>query len=205
MSRLLVLLVLAQDLSFSGTSLERTAPVQAYDEGIRQGRVIGVDCRGAGVTCVRDGGYLFVTIPGGGGGAGGKVAESYMADASITAQVANVAYSADASYQSQLSGTANVAYSADASFYSNQFITNPTDCGGGQFANAIDSSGNLSCATPAGGSGNSGIDFVVFYGDAGTSVVDSAEQTVSASWVTATSSIVFTPACSQVTGGVTAQ
>jgi hypothetical protein len=27
---------------------------------------------------------------------------------------------------------------------------NPTDCGGGQFANAIDASGNLTCATPTG-------------------------------------------------------
>lgn len=29
---------------------------------------------------------------------------------------------------------------------------NPTDCGGGQYATAIDASGNLTCATPAGGS-----------------------------------------------------
>lgn len=28
---------------------------------------------------------------------------------------------------------------------------NPTDCGGGQFANAIDAQGNLTCATPSGG------------------------------------------------------
>lgn len=77
MSRLLVLLVLAQDLSFSGTSLERTAPVQVYDEGIRQGRVIGFDCRGSGVSCIRDGGYAFieVTSSGSSGGYdGGKVA-----------------------------------------------------------------------------------------------------------------------------------
>lgn len=31
------------------------------------------------------------------------------------------------------------------------FATNPTDCAGGQFANAIDASGNLTCATPPGG------------------------------------------------------
>jgi hypothetical protein len=83
---------------------------------------------------------------------------AYSADASYSSQfanVANVAFSSDASYISQIANVANTAYSADASFYSNQFIVNPTDCSGGQFANAIDSSGNLSCATPGGGSANS--------------------------------------------------
>ena len=42
------------------------------------------------------------------------------------------------------------AYAADASVFANQFQTNPTDCAGGQFANAIDALGNLTCATPGG-------------------------------------------------------
>ena len=99
---------------------------------------------------------------------------AYSADASYSAQIATtaqVAYSADASYSAQLAGTANVAYSADASYLSSiatvarsayeadasvftkQFITDPTDCAGGQFATAIDVLGNLTCATPSGSGG----------------------------------------------------
>jgi hypothetical protein len=43
---------------------------------------------------------------------------------------------------------------ADASITALQLQNNPTDCSAGQFANAIDVSGNLTCATPSAGSGN---------------------------------------------------
>jgi hypothetical protein len=42
--------------------------------------------------------------------------------------------------------------------------SNPTDCSAGQFANAIDASGNLTCATP---SGSSSITYSYFYMDTG--------------------------------------
>jgi hypothetical protein len=153
--RYLLLLLLAQDLSGNGgTSLERTAPIQAYDEGVRQGRVYGVDCRGSGVTCQRDGGYLFMTIPGGSGGSGGKVAEAYMADASTTA---------------------------------NQLLNNPTDCSPGQFANAIDNSGNLTCATPGGGGSVNAVEQSISISE-GSGFFS---QTVTGqTWVSATSKIV---------------
>jgi hypothetical protein len=47
-------------------------------------------------------------------------------------------------------GTITAALSGNAST-ATALASNPTDCGGGQFANAIDASGNLTCGTPAGG------------------------------------------------------
>lgn len=44
---------------------------------------------------------------------------------------------------------------------------NPTDCGVGQFANAIDASGNLTCATPASGGTPGGSDTQVQYNSSG--------------------------------------
>lgn len=55
-------------------------------------------------------------------------------------------------------GTITAALSGNAST-ATAFFTNPTDCGAGDFANAIDASGNLTCATPSSGwglTGNSG-------------------------------------------------
>lgn len=157
-----------------------------------------------GIACSVSGRTLYISGSGTSGGDGyydgGKVAEAYMADASITAQfatTANVAYSADASVFAEVS---RVAYSADASFYSTEFIANPTDCGGGQYATAIAANGNLTCSTPPSGSGNGGIATVAF-GSSGKANEDSDPLTVTASWVTDTSAIVFTPACSQVDGG----
>lgn len=82
-----------------------------------------------GISCSVSGRTLYIS--GSGSGGGGKVAEAYMADASITAQVANVAYSADAGY------------------YSTEFITNPADCSAGQYATTIAANGNLTCAQVA--------------------------------------------------------
>jgi len=45
-------------------------------------------------------------------------------------------------------GTASLVGNASTS---TALAANPTDCGGGEFANAIDASGNLTCAAPAGG------------------------------------------------------
>lgn len=121
-----------------------------------------------GIECHKSGSTLYITGSGassGGGGVsydGGKVGEAYMADASITAQVASVAFSADASYLAEIATVAHAAYSADAGYYANRFQTDPTDCAGGEFANAIDVQGNLTCATPpAGGAGSSPLSIVL--------------------------------------------
>lgn len=47
-------------------------------------------------------------------------------------------------------GTITAALTGNAST-ATALASNPTDCGGGQFATAIDASGNLTCGTPAGG------------------------------------------------------
>jgi hypothetical protein len=56
---------------------------------------------------------------------------------------------------------------------------NPTDCGSGQFANGIDASGNLSCATPAGSGGGiaTGVVQQVPYYDTTSSVAGDAGMT----------------------------
>ena len=116
MSALLVLLALGQSLNVT--------PIEVRQNGVRlptRQRQYVIDCR-TNVTCAVDGGTLYVSAAGGGssGGSsydGGKVGESFMADASITAQVAGVAFSADASYSAQVALVAQAAYSADASVY----------------------------------------------------------------------------------------
>jgi hypothetical protein len=63
------LLFMAQgDLSSAGTSLERNAPVQLYDEGVRKGRTYAIDCQGDGIACWRDGGFAFISVTGGSSG-----------------------------------------------------------------------------------------------------------------------------------------
>jgi hypothetical protein len=49
----------------------------------------------------------------------------------------------------RFSGTVYAALSGNAST-ATALAANPTDCGGGQFANAIDASGNLTCGAPSG-------------------------------------------------------
>jgi hypothetical protein len=96
-----------------------------------------------------------------------------MADASITAQIANVAYSADAGY------------------YATEFIVNPTDCSAGQYATAIAANGNLTCSTPPGGGGSANVVEVDVNFGTGT---DSATVVVTGqTWVTSTSKIVCSP------------
>lgn len=159
-----------------------------------------------GISCSQQGETYYVSGSGAAGGAGGKVAEAYMADAAVTAQVANIAFSADASYISIISGTANVAYSADASYssivsnvaavaysadagyYATEFIVNPTDCSAGQYATAIAANGNLTCATPSSGSGNFVEQSIALSGGSGF-----FQQVVTGqAWVTASSKITCT-------------
>lgn len=107
----LTLLLLAQNINVT--------PIETRQNGVRvPQRVVQrqyvIDCR-TNMTCGVDGGVLYLSATG--GGSSGKVAEAYMADASITAQVAAVAYSADASYYAQTAGVAGTAFSADASVY----------------------------------------------------------------------------------------
>lgn len=79
-----------------------------------------------------------------------------------------------------LSGNATTATSLAA---------NPTDCGGGQFANAIDAQGNLSCAAagagdvtgPAGATDNA----IAVYNGATGKVIKNSSPTVSGSTITA--------------------
>ena len=76
--RLLVALLLAQNVNVT--------PIEVRQDGVRlptRQRQYVVDCR-ANMTCAIDGGILFLSATG--GGASGKVAEAYMADASITAE-----------------------------------------------------------------------------------------------------------------------
>jgi hypothetical protein len=51
--------------------------------------------------------------------------------------------------------TAGTATSAGTAATATALAANPTDCGVDEFANAIDASGNLTCAEPAGGGGGS--------------------------------------------------
>ena len=53
-------------------------------------------------------------------------------------------------------GKVGEAYAADASITAQAFDHDPTDCSATQYASGIDSAGNLTCSTPAGGSGASG-------------------------------------------------
>lgn len=111
--RALLLVLLAQATS---TNLN-VSPIESRQAGARLStrRQYVIDCR-TNMTCGVDGGVLYLSSS---GGAGGKVAEAYAADASITAQA---------------------------------FDHNPTDCAATEYATAIDSAGNLTCSTPAGGS-----------------------------------------------------
>jgi hypothetical protein len=104
------------------------------------------DCAGGEFANAIDAlGNLTCAVPSG----GGKVAEAYMADASITAQVAGVAYSTDAGYRSQFAGVADTAFSADASAVAIALAANPADCSANQYANAIAANGALTCAQVA--------------------------------------------------------
>jgi hypothetical protein len=75
--RWLALLVLSQNLNVT--------PIESRQAGARLStqRQYVVDCR-TNMTCAVDGGVLYLSAS---GGAGGKVAEAYAADASITAQM----------------------------------------------------------------------------------------------------------------------
>lgn len=73
-----------------------------------------------------------------------------------TATSANTATNATIAATASTASFANLANFATNSSIANTastataFVTNPTDCGALQFANAIDAQGNLTCSTPAG-------------------------------------------------------
>lgn len=73
-------------------------------------------------------------------------------------------------------GTITAALSGNAST-STAFAANPTDCGVGEYANAIDASGNLTCATPAGGVSGSGASGRIAYWNGASSLTSSASLT----------------------------
>lgn len=73
-------------------------------------------------------------------------------------------------------GTITAALSGNAST-ATAFAANPTDCGVGEFANAIDASGNLTCATPAGGVSGSGASGRVAYWTGSGTLASSANFT----------------------------
>ncbi len=163
---LLVALLLAQNVNVT--------PIEVRVNGARlptTQRQYVIDCR-TNMTCAIDGGILFLSASGGSGGGssydGGKVAEAYMADASITAQVAQA------------------AYSADASVYTAAFDHEPAACPAGQYASDLSAAGVLTCSTPSGGGGAGNF--------AEAQVVLTASgffsQTVAASWVTASSRVI---------------
>ena len=73
-------LILAQTMNLNVT------PIETRQDGVKvpsRQRQYVIDCR-TNMTCAVDGGTLFLSASGGSGG--GKVAEAYAADASITAQ-----------------------------------------------------------------------------------------------------------------------
>lgn len=86
-----------------------------------------------------------------------------------------------------VSGSVITASISGSSMYAKQFITNPTDCGVGDFANAIDQFGNLTCATPGGGGGGGTLNAkftldgeTVVFTDIGGPHYQTATQTLSA-------------------------
>lgn len=163
--RMLVALLLAQNINVT--------PIEVRQDGVRlptRQRQYVVDCR-ANMTCAIDGGILFLSAASGGSG-GGKVAEAYMADASITAQVATVA---------------RTAYAADASVYAVQAQYLPITCAPGQFITCTGTS--CSCATPSGGGGSANYLSGVLTFDGG---YDST-TTVTAAWATGSSSVICGP------------
>lgn len=122
--RWLVLLALAQNVNVT--------PIETRQNGVRvPQRVVQrqyvIDCR-TNMTCGVDAGVLYLSSS---GGSGGKVAEAYVADASITSQM---------------------------------FDHNPTDCAATEYATAIDSSGNLTCSTPPGGSSGGTSPLILSFG-----------------------------------------
>ena len=187
----LALLVLAQNINVT--------PIETRQNGVRvPQRVVQrqyvIDCR-TNMTCGVDGGVLYLSAAAGSSGGssydGGKVGEAYMADASITAQVAQTAYSADAAYFAQTAAVAVVAqtaYSADASVYSAAFDHDPSACAVGQYVTDISPTGVLTCSTPSGGGGGGAGNFAEAQVVLTTSGYFS--QAVAASWVTASSRIV---------------
>ena len=153
--RPLIFLLLAQ---LPPTSLNLNGqPITLRDEGVKKGSSLTtIDCVGAGVTCSKDGGTIYMSVPGGGAGPGGKVDEAYVADASAWSRVSQISYAADASIWAE---TAQTAYSADASALAylataaTALASDPTACPGGQFVTDLAANGTLTCATPSGGGG----------------------------------------------------
>lgn len=146
-----------------------------------------------------------------------KVSAAYAADASVTAQalatdptacsagqyVSDVAANGTLTCSTPPSGGYSTVQDEGSALTARTAI-NFTGAG----VSCVDNGGatRTDCTISGGGAGSAttGV-FSVTFGDGTVATGDSATATVSAGWVTSTSSIVFTPACSQVTGSTTAQ
>jgi hypothetical protein len=146
-----------------------------------------------------------------------KVSAAYAADASVTAQalatdptacsagqyVSDVAANGTLTCSTPPSGGYSTVQDEGSALTARTTI-NFTGAG----VSCVDNGGatRTDCTISGGGAGSAttGV-FSVTFGNGTVATGDSATATVSAGWVTSTSSIVFTPACSQVTGSTTAQ
>jgi len=164
-------LILAQTMNLNVT------PIETRQDGVRvptRQRQYVIDCR-TNMTCGVDGGVLYLSAASSGGGGssydGGKVGEAYMADAAITAQVAQT------------------AYSADAAVYAATFDHDPAACAVGQYVTDISPAGVLTCSTPSGGGGGGGPPWSVNRADAQVVLTGAGlfSQTVVATWITSAS------------------
>lgn len=159
--------------------------IRTSDEGSLLTQRPALDFTGAGVACVDDSvnNRTQCTIT---GGAAGKVAEAYMADASITSETAaalaaNPADCPGGQYATGIAANGDLtcsvppgaggkiaeAYMADASITAQAFEANPADCAGGEFATSIAANGDLTCAAPPAGIPGGGHGSLQFYSDAG--------------------------------------
>ena len=125
-------------------TLSQTArPVKVQDEGVLLGSgwINTINCSGAGITCTRDAvsGTATLTVTSGGGGGGSTPSVSC---------TSGQALSWNGSTWSCINKI-QFAWGADAGVTAQSLAADPTDCSAGQYATAIASSGNLTCAQVA--------------------------------------------------------
>lgn len=196
---LALLLVLGQ----TGPLNLNQQPIMVRDEGVAQStvRASTINCTGAGVTCTQAGTTMTVNVAGGGGGGVTSVTASAPLNSSggatpnvsLTGTVPQANGGTGAGALTCPAGQAltsnGTAYSCTATLTATQLAANPTDCAGGQFANAIDAQGNLTCATPAGGGSANTVEASVVLTSAGYFTTTVTGQ----AWVTSTSRVACTP------------
>jgi hypothetical protein len=179
------LVVFGQLGGASGTSMNLNQnPILCMDEGLYcradRKQAFELNCSGSGISCAQTGGRMTVNVTGGGGG--GSPGVTCAADEALTWN--GTAYSCLSKIRA--------AFMADAGITAQQLANDPVACSAGQFVTDVAADGTLTCATPSGGGGGTGVNTASgsAYFDGGT--LD-ALTTVSAAWATTGSVILCRP------------